>query len=66
MLWTDTRLIVRPTYPGEDGEIRWLAVGMIGEKLWSAVYAERDDATRIISVRRARDREKEAYDDQDD
>ncbi len=44
-----------------DGEPREQRTGMIGGKLWSAVYTKRGAATRIISVRRARKDEAEDY-----
>jgi len=65
-LWDDDRRIFRPTYQGVDGEIRWLLVGLIDDKPWSAIFAEREDIVRIISVRRSRDNEKEAYYGQND
>ena len=44
-------------------EVRWLTVGRIGEKLWTAVFTMRGEAIRLISVRRARDEEREWYED---
>ncbi len=65
-LWNDARKIGLPIYPGADGEVRWIVIGLIGDKLWSAVIAERDSTVRIISVRRSRERERQAYHGQDD
>ena len=42
-------------------EERWMVVGTIAGKLWSAVVTYRDDTIRIISVRRARRKEERAY-----
>ena len=43
-------------------ERRWLVIGKIGDVFWTAVIARRaQDSTRIISVRRSRDEEKELY-----
>ena len=42
-------------------ETRWLAVGVIGGRYWSAVNTLRHGRMRLISVRRARNDEKEAY-----
>ena len=39
------------------GEPRWLVIGRMGGKHWSAVVTYREDRIRIISVRRARDEE---------
>lgn len=58
-LWDDTNKISGLTaYEDED---RWLIVGSVDDKLWCAVVTEREDAIRIISVRRARASEVLAY-----
>jgi uncharacterized DUF497 family protein len=44
-------------------EARWLMVGRIGDKLWTAVFTIRNEAVRLISVRRARDEERQWYED---
>lgn len=44
------------------GETRRLFVGTVGDRCWTAVVTDRDGATRIISVRRARRSEEMAYD----
>jgi uncharacterized DUF497 family protein len=43
------------------GEIRYLNVGQIEGKYWTAITTMRGDLIRIISVRRARNKEIEAY-----
>jgi uncharacterized DUF497 family protein len=43
------------------GEPRWLVVGRMGGRHWSAVVTYREDRIRIISVRRARDEEVRIY-----
>ena len=43
------------------GESRWLVIGKLGPKYWSAIITYRGDRVRIISVRRSRDEEKELY-----
>jgi uncharacterized protein len=43
------------------GEARFAVTGLIGEKLWTAIFVERSERYRIISVRRARRDEVEAY-----
>jgi uncharacterized DUF497 family protein len=51
-LWDDPDLIeVRARC---DSEPRFLIVGRIKEKHWSAVITYRDEKVRIISVRRSR------------
>jgi len=44
-----------------EPEARWLVIGMIGEKHWSAVITYRDGRVRIISVRRSRPKEVAYY-----
>ncbi|MCO5162547.1 MAG: BrnT family toxin [Mesorhizobium sp.] len=58
-LWNDPLLIVAPAR--SDDEERFLAVGCIGMKHWSAVHALREDRIRLISVRRSRPQEVEYY-----
>lgn len=43
------------------GEVRWLAVGAIGDILLAVVFTFRGDYLRIISARRARRNEQAAY-----
>jgi uncharacterized protein len=65
-LWDDDQTLAIATHPGRNGEVRTLVIGLIGQRLWSAVVTMRDEAIRIISVRRSRADEKELYDGQDD
>ena len=46
------------------GEPRYLVIGKIKDKLWSAVITYRGDKVRIISVRRSRDEEVELYENE--
>lgn len=48
------------------GESRFLVIGTIGQKLWTAVCTLRGSKVRLISVRRARREETEGYEWQDD
>jgi uncharacterized DUF497 family protein len=58
-IWNDmNRLEIQTSYPIEN---RRILIGKIGERLWSAVYTQRKNVTRIISVRRARKREANLY-----
>lgn len=43
------------------GEPRKIVIGTIEGKHWSAVVTEREGAIRIISVRRSREKEVNAY-----
>jgi uncharacterized DUF497 family protein len=58
-LWSDPRLLEAPART--DDEPRFLAVGRIGEKHWSAVFTRRGERLRLISVRRARKQEIDYY-----
>ena len=42
----------------EYGERRFIAFGYVGRRLHVCVFTVRDDATRIISVRKANERER--------
>ena len=54
-LWDDEMLIEAPART--DDEPRFLVIGRIGRRHWSAVCVHRDGKVRIISVRRARQQE---------
>lgn len=43
------------------GEPRWLVIGEIGDRHWSAVVTYRDERVRLISVRRSREEEVAIY-----
>jgi uncharacterized protein len=58
-LWLDEALIEAPART--DDEPRFLVIGRIGGRHWSAVCVRRRERTRIISVRRSRQEEIEAY-----
>ena len=58
-LWKDPDLLeIRAR---SDDEPRFLAIGLIGPKHWSAVVTYRNGTIRLISVRRSRAREVELY-----
>ncbi|QFS87422.1 MULTISPECIES: BrnT family toxin [unclassified Marinobacter] len=58
-LWKDPYLLeIRAK---SEDEPRFLLVGKIGEKHWSAVVTYRDARIRLISVRRSRKKEVELY-----
>jgi uncharacterized DUF497 family protein len=62
-LWADARLVEIPARTTD--EPRWLLIGKIDEKHWSAVITRRGDSIRLISVRRARDEEVDVYESED-
>ena len=58
-LWKDPDLLeIRAK---SDDEPRFLAIGLIGPKHWSAVVTYRNGTIRLISVRHSRAREVELY-----
>jgi uncharacterized protein len=59
-LWLDENRAVVPTR--FVSEHRYLVIGRICGIYWTAVITSRDDAIRILSVRRSRDTEKDIYD----
>lgn len=58
-LWDDPRLLEVPARTTD--EPRYLVIGCIDQKYWSAIITYRSEAIRIISVRRARSEEVEIY-----
>ena len=58
-LWSDPMLLEIPSKT--DDEPRFLAVGQIDGKHWSAVITYRGSHVRLISVRRARTEEVALY-----
>ncbi|MBB5686188.1 BrnT family toxin [Sphingobium boeckii] len=59
-LWDDPYAIEVPSVQSVM-EPRWLVIGAMSARLWTAIITRRDDTIRIISVRRARDYEEKAY-----
>jgi len=58
-LWLDENHIqIRVPHPVEN---RRILIGRYKGKLWTAIFTMRGDATRIISVRRARRKEAKFY-----
>lgn len=60
-LWNDEQRIefdARTT-----GEARFLTVGRIGDRLWTAVFTIRGGTIRLISVRRSRTEERQWYEE---
>ena len=53
LIWHD----VRRAY----GETRYVAIGWIGERLHVLCFTETDDGIRVISLRKANDREVKRY-----
>ena len=58
-LWNDPMLLEIPAKT--DDELRFLVIGIIDGKHWSAVMTYRGASIRLISVRRARKEEVALY-----
>ena len=58
-LWKDPYLLEIRTK--SEGEPRFVLIGKIREKHWSAVVTYREGRIRLISVRRSRKKEVELY-----
>ena len=58
-LWLDVDALGGPAR--SDQEPRKMLIGKIGNKLWTAIFTERSDRIRLISVRAARIREEMLY-----
>ncbi len=58
-LWADARLVEIPARTTD--EPRWLFIGKISEKHWSAIITRRGENIRLISVRRSRNEEVAIY-----
>ena len=59
VLWNDPMLMEIPAKT--DDELRYLVIGLIEGKHWSAVVTYRGENIRLISVRRARTEEVALY-----
>ncbi|MES2615876.1 MAG: BrnT family toxin [Bdellovibrionota bacterium] len=58
-LWKDPHAIeLKVNFPVEE---RFICIGKIEDKFWTAVFTKRNDNIRIISVRRARENERDLY-----
>jgi uncharacterized protein len=53
LVWQDTR--------HDYGEIRMIALGAIGDRLYCVVFVDRDAERRVISLRKANQREFDYY-----
>lgn len=59
LLWDDPDLLEIPART--EDEPRFLVIGLIGKRHWSAIITYRNASVRIISVRRSRVEEAELY-----
>ena len=61
-LWEDPERLIEPARTID--EPRYMMIGKLGNRHWSAFFTHRDDRIRIISVRRSRRKEISLYEDQ--
>ncbi len=64
LLWSDARKAIGTT--ASFDEPRWMLVGVLDGKLWSAIFTQRRDCIRLISVRRSRPKEAANHGREDD
>ena len=62
-LWNDDALVEIPARIVD--EPRWLVIGKLMDKHWSAVITRRGENIRLISVRRSRDEEVAIYESEE-
>ena len=55
--WETAVVILSP----RTDETRWAALGLVGSRLYHVVFTEREDKTRIISLRLASRKERSRY-----
>jgi len=58
-IWNDPERVEIPARNMD--EARYMVIGRIRKEIWTAIYTVRNKNIRIISVRKARDNEKEIY-----
>ncbi|MBN1906088.1 MAG: BrnT family toxin [Deltaproteobacteria bacterium] len=62
-LWNDdNRVEIHATYPSEE---RYILIGKVGSKIWTAIFTLRGESVRIISVRRSRKKEVMLYEEKE-
>ena len=60
-LWEDPDRLQVPART--QGELRFMLIGRIRGRHWSAIFTPRAERIRIVSVRRSRTEEVDAYED---
>ena len=62
ILWRDVDAL--ELFARNEGEVRKMLIAERAGKYWTAIFTERGDKVRIISVRRARKNEEDLYEQQ--
>ena len=60
-IFDDQDVLIVPTIREEDREERYKAIGLIGDKLWTAIHVYRGAVVRFLSVRRSNTGEQRSY-----
>ncbi len=61
-VFEDGDVAIVPTVRIGDEEERFKAIGLVDDKLWTAIHVWRGGIVRLISVRRSNEREQRDYD----
>jgi len=61
IIFDDHDVLIVPTIRERDREERYKAIGLIGDKLWTAIHVYRGDVVRFLSVRRSNTSEQRSY-----
>jgi uncharacterized DUF497 family protein len=60
-IFDDLEVLIVPTIRERDREERYKTIGLIGDKLWTAIHVHRGDVVRFLSVRRSNTSEQRSY-----
>ncbi|MBI3535401.1 MAG: BrnT family toxin [Deltaproteobacteria bacterium] len=60
-IWQGVHLVVEGIAYGKRGENRGATIGYVVSEVYTAIWTRRNNKIRIISIRRARDGEKEVF-----
>jgi len=64
-IWADLKRLEVPAKT-DGSELRFMVIGEVNGKVWSAVVTYRGSTVRIISVRHTREKELAAYEGEND
>ena len=60
-VFSDPRRFDLPDLRKDYGEDRRICIGQVLDRVWVVIYTQRADAIRLISARKANEREKNRY-----
>ncbi len=61
VIWSDPQMIRLKSLLIGEFETRYLVIGSVNGKIWTAIITMRNEKIRIISVRRSRKNEEKLY-----